>query len=188
MRKKMRKLCCIMLATMMCVTMSVPVMAASAKYNAAVAAYQKYLKSNSGNTWLADIDGNGVPELIMHNTTTHANEVHTYNTKTKKRKCLVRKDYGRGYDSPIKYSRSKHTVLVTQADTGGYTTYIYKVKGAKATRVAKAEYINGRFARFSTQYRQGYKINGKSVTKKTFNNKIKSLMKKSKTLKPTMGY
>lgn len=188
MKKKLKQLCVVMLAVMLSMGMSVPTMAASSKYNAAVKSYRGYLRHNTGNYWIADIDGNGYPELIMHNTKTYANEVHTYNPKTKKRKRLIKLGYGKAYNYPIKYSRSKHNVLMMQADTGGYHIYVWKIKGTKASKILTSEYINGKFARFGSQYRAGYKINGKRVSGKTNNKKVSSLMKKARSLQPTTGY
>ena len=42
MKTKMKKLLCVLLAAVLCLGMSVPTMAASSKYKAAVKAYRKY--------------------------------------------------------------------------------------------------------------------------------------------------
>lgn len=69
MGKKIKRLSCILLAIVMCMGMTVPAMAASSKYNAAVASYKRYMRGKCGSYLIVDIDGNGVPELLFHNTT-----------------------------------------------------------------------------------------------------------------------
>ena len=66
-KKKAKQLCCILLAAMLCMGMTVPVMAASSKYNAAVSSYKKYMRGKRGSYKVVDVDGNGIPELLMHN-------------------------------------------------------------------------------------------------------------------------
>jgi len=63
MRKKMKKISCIILAIFLCFTTTVPTMAASSVYNAAVASYMNYMKGKSGYYKIIDVDGNGIPEL-----------------------------------------------------------------------------------------------------------------------------
>ena len=48
MGKKIKRLCCVLLAVVMCMGMTVPAMAASSKYNAAVASYKRYMRGKSG--------------------------------------------------------------------------------------------------------------------------------------------
>ena len=59
-KKKAKQLCCILLAAMLCIGMTVPVMAASSKYNAAVSSYKKYMRGKRGSYKIVDVDGNGI--------------------------------------------------------------------------------------------------------------------------------
>lgn len=156
--------------------MTVPTMAASAKYNAAVASYRSYVRGKRGNYKIVDIDGNGIPELIMHNCSWGLNEVRTYNPKTRKNIRLGSIGYGKGYNMVMKYSRKCHTVMLSNYNTGGAMYYIYKIKGTKSTRVVKAEAFNGKFD-------SGYKINGRKVSHSTYNRMINKYMKNSKTVR-----
>ena len=179
-KKKAKQLCCILLAAILCIGMTVPVMAASSKYNAAVSSYKKYMRGKRGSYKIVDVDGNGIPELLMHNSSAGINEVRTYNPKTRKNVRVGSIGYGKGYNLPIKYSRSCHTVMVCNANTGGSEYYIYKIKGTKATRVVRAERFNGKF-------KSGYAINGRKVGYSTYNRTINRYMKNAKTVRSS-GY
>ena len=74
-KKKAKQLCCILLAAILCMGMTVSVMAASSKYNAAVSSYKKYMRGKRGSYKIVDVDGNGIPELLMHNSSAGINEV-----------------------------------------------------------------------------------------------------------------
>ena len=67
MRKKMKQICCILLSLIMCLGMSIPTMAASSKYKAAVASYRQLIWQSGGDYKIIDFDGNGVPELVVYN-------------------------------------------------------------------------------------------------------------------------
>ena len=116
----------------------------------------------------------------MHNSSAGINEVRTYNPKTRKNVRVGSIGYGKGYNLPIKYSRSCHTVMVCNANTGGSEYYIYKIKGTKATRVVRAERFNGKF-------KSGYAINGRKVGYSTYNRTINRYMKNAKTVRSS-GY
>lgn len=177
MRKRMKQVCCILLAVMLCISMSVPTMAASAKYNAAVASYRQLINQSSGRYKVIDLDGNGVPELIVYNSSRWANQVYTYNTSTGKKKCLKTVPVGKSYNARAQYSKSKHQVAFYTSNTGGNTIYIYTVKGLKVTKSLEAEYLNGRYGRFDSAYRMGYKINGKRVSLSIYNKKVTAALK-----------
>ena len=179
-KKKAKQLCCILLTVILCMGMTVPVMAASSKYNAAVSSYKKYMRGKRGSYKIVDVDGNGIPELLMHNSSAGINEVRTYNPKTRKNVRVGSIGYGKGYNLPIKYTRSCHTVMVCNANTGGSEYYIYKIKGTKATRVVRAERFNGKF-------KSGYAINGRKVSYSTYNKTINRYMKNAKTVRSS-GY
>ena len=151
MKKKVKQLCCILLAVILCMGMTVPAMAASSRY------YN---------------DGNGIPELLMHNSSAGINEIRTYNPKTRKNVRAASVGYGKGYNFPIKYSRTCHTVMLCNANTGGTEYCIYRVRGTKATRIVKAERFNGRF-------QKGYKVNGKRVSGSTYSRSVKKYMQKA---------
>ena len=173
MKKKVKQLCCILLAVILCMGMTVPAMAASSRYyNAAVSSYKKYVKGKRGSYKIVDIDGNGIPELLMHNSSAGINEIRTYNPKTRKNVRAASVGYGKGYNFPIKYSRTCHTVMLCNANTGGTEYCIYRVRGTKATRIVKAERFNGRF-------QKGYKVNGKRVSGSTYSRSVKKYMHKA---------
>ena len=83
MLKKVKRVCCVLLAVVLCMGMTVPTMAASSKYKAAVASYKRYMRGKSGSYLITDIDGNGIPELIFHESY-YRNELRTYNPKPEK--------------------------------------------------------------------------------------------------------
>ena len=189
MKTKMKKLLCVLLAAVLCLGMSVPTMAASSKYKAAVKAYRKYESRYRGNGKIVDLDKNGIPELLYHNQTKGRNEIYTYNAKTKKMKLLVKVSYGGKAGSyPIKYSVKKHTVLMMQADTGGSNIYVYRIKGLKKTKLLKATYENGKFARFDPTSSRSFSLNGKKVSEAKYNQKLNSYMKYMKDLKIIYQY
>lgn len=88
-KKKAKQLCCILLTAILCIGMTLPVMAASSKYNAAVSSYKKYMKGKRGSYKIVDVDGNGIPELLMHNSSAGINEFGYLQSKNKK-KCKGR--------------------------------------------------------------------------------------------------
>ena len=56
MKKKVKQLCCILLAVILCMGMTVPAMAASSRYyNAAVSSYKKYVKGKRGSYKIVDM-------------------------------------------------------------------------------------------------------------------------------------
>lgn len=177
MRKKMKQICCILLSLIMCFGMSTPTMAASSKYKAAVASYRQLIGQSGGDYKIVDLDGNGVPELVVYNSSKWANEVYTYNVNTGKKKCLKSVGVGKGYNMRAQYFKKKHQVALPTANTGGNSLYIYKIKGQSATKSLEAEYLNGRYGRFDPAYRQGYKINGKRVSYATYKKKVSSALK-----------
>ena len=177
MRKRMKQLSCILLAMMLCISMSVPTMAASAKYNRAVASYRQLINQSGGEYKVIDLDGNGIPELVVYNKSKWANEVYTYNASTGKKKCLKSIGVGKSYSARAQYSKSKHQVAFFTANTGGSTEYGYTIKGQKGTKSLEAEYLNGRFGRFDPAYRAGYKINGTRVSYATYQKKLSSALK-----------
>ena len=171
MKKKLRKLFCVVLAVMLCMGTAAPVMAASGDQAIAIAKYKAYLKKNKGWYSMIDIDGNGIPELIIHNRTKMRNELYTYSPRAKRTVCLKYMEWGKDWMKP-KYSRTLHTVLFPISDTGGYKWYAYRVGGTKAKLVLRTEYINGRHARLGSKYKKGYKVNGKRVSKATYSAKM----------------
>ncbi len=170
MKKIIRQWFSIILVVLVCVMAATPTMAASSKYKAAVSNYRRYIRTESGRYMIVDIDGNGIPELLAH--TSWRNEIYTYNPKTRKRVCIGTIAYGKGYNMPIKYSKKCHTVMISNANTGGSISDIYKINGVKSKRVVRAESFNGRFE-------NGCKINGKKVSSSVYDKMIRKYMKKS---------
>ncbi len=176
MKKRMKKWFCIVLTIITCMTMYTPVMAASAKYNAAVSSYRRYMANLWGSNKsykIVDIDGNGIPELIAHTWT--ENSICTYNPRTKRTVCVASIGCGKGYYLPILYSKKTHTVMICSASTGGNTKEIYKISGTRAKLVLRAEAFNGKFE-------SGYKVNGRKVSRYTYNKRINKYMKRAVTL------
>lgn len=169
MKKIIRKWFSIILIVSLCMTTTTPAMAASSKYNEAVSNYRRYMRMQNGRYKIVDIDGNGIPELLVH---TWRNEIYTYNSKTGKRVRLGAIAYGKGYNLPITYSKKCHTVMLNSANTGGSIKEIYKINGLKSKRLVRAEAFNGKFE-------SGYKVNGKKVNRSVYNKKISMYMKKA---------
>ena len=86
--------------------------------------------------------------------------------------CVGALAYGKGYNMPIVYSKTSHTVMISSANTGGSIKEIYKINGVKSRRVVKAEAFNGKFD-------NGYKVNGKKVSQYTYNKSINKYMKRA---------
>lgn len=85
MKKKVKQLCCILLAVILCMGMTVPAMAASSRYyNAAVSSYKKYVKGKRGSYKIVDIDGKWNSGTAYANSSAGINEIRTYNPKTRK--------------------------------------------------------------------------------------------------------
>lgn len=118
----------------------------------------------------------------MYNKSNWANEVYTYSTSTGRKKCLKSVGVGKGYNMRAQYSKKKHQVALPNANTGGNVLYIYTVKGQKVTKSLEAEYLNGRYGRFDSAYRQGYKINGTRVSLATYNRKVSNALKGFKSI------
>lgn len=168
MKKIMRKYFSITLVVLLCILNATSAMAASSRYSRAVASYQRYMRMQNGRYRIVDIDGNGIPELLAH---TWRNEVYTYNPKTGKMVCVGAIAYGKGYNMPIVYSKTSHTVMISSYNTGGSVREIYKINGVKFRRLVEAEAFNGKFD-------NGYKVNGKRVSQYTYNKSISRYMKK----------
>lgn len=174
MKRKFKQLLCVMLAVMLCMSAAAPVMAANRNQAIAIAKYKSYLKKNKGRYSMVDIDRNGIPELVLHNTTKMRNELFTYSPKLKRTVCLKCQYWVKNKAMP-KYSVSSHTVVFPASDTGGHSYFAYRVSGTKAKLVLRTEYINGRFVRFGSQYRKGYKVNGKRVSRAVYSAKLASV-------------
>ena len=175
MKKKLRKLLCILLTAVLCLGIAVPASATSSKYSAATNAYYSYMRGKSGYYKIVDIDKNGVPELLINDRSKTANEIYTYNTKTRRIVRLGSIMYGKGYRMPIYYSRTSHTAMICNANTGGQTYYLYKINGTRATRLVNGEVYNGKF-------QSGYSINGRKVSRTTFRKTIRKYMKNAVTV------
>ena len=171
MGKKIKRLSCVLLAIVMCMGMTVPAMAASSKYNAAVASYKRYMRGKCGSYLIVDIDGNGVPELLFHNTTGWYNEIRSYNTRAKKSVRLKSSGFGKGYNMPMKYSKRCHTVILPSASTGGGREVIYRVRGTKASKICTVETRNNKFGK------SGYYISGKKVSTSAYNKTYNKYMR-----------
>lgn len=174
MRKKMKKISCIILAIFLCFTTTVPTMAASSVYNAAVASYMNYMKGKSGYYKIIDVDGNGIPELLMNNRTQGYcyNEIRTYNPRTRRNRNVAVIGYGKGYNMSFRVSKTCHTVMLPNGNTGGMSYTIFKISGTSARKIVQAEKFNGKFEK-------GYAINGKKVSKSKYDNTIAKYMKNS---------
>lgn len=129
MKKGMKKLGCIILSVFMCFTTTVPTMAASSAYRAAVSSYMNYMRGKTGYYKIIDVDGNGIPELIANNRTRgyNYNEIQTYNPQTKRNIRVAKIGYGKGQNMPFKVSRTCHTVMLPNGNTGGMLYSIYKI-------------------------------------------------------------
>ncbi|MGM9617300.1 S-layer homology domain-containing protein [Butyricicoccus sp.] len=117
-----------------------------------------------------DIDNDGIPELILHDTQQYfCNMVYTYNPSTGKMLLLGEQvSYGKGYGMTIYYNTSTHQVCLPSADTGGASYYVYTINGIKTPAVSYFRMNNGKFE-------QGCTIDGKQVSESVFNAKLKAI-------------
>lgn len=178
--KNFKKILCVVLAMVLCLSCTTPAMAASAKYTKATKAYNSWLKQTK--KWpntpryydIVDIDGNGIPELLV--STMVESIVYTYNTKTSKMVKLIRMDKGKLMGTGVTYNTKKKMFSLVIADTGGSRTRYYKLNGTKITKTAAYEYRNAR------HYPGGpyYLINGKKYSESTYNKKYESARKNFK--------
>ncbi len=176
MKKIWKKVLCLCLVFALCFGIRVPSMAASKKYTAASNSYKAYVKKNKGKYdktkyKIVDIDKNGIPELVIHNGKREQNEVYTYNYSKRKMVLLKRKDYLRLYNGGVGYSTSKKSFVLSAAGFRVWYYDFYKVSGTTVKKVASftEEYDrNGRYY---------YCLNGKKVSKKTYQAKWKSVYK-----------
>lgn len=177
MKKKLRTLCCILLALVLTFGISAPASAAaSARYQAAVKAYHAFLARRSGPHAIADIDGNGIPELMLFYN--YTNYVYTYNYSARKMVGLSALQAGKGYNLRVKYNTKSHRYALSTANTGGSCTYIFQLKGQKAVRVHKFQYYNTK----SYNPFCGGLINGKRVRTSTYNILLNRMLQGYKTL------
>lgn len=177
MKKKLRALCCILLALVLTFGISAPASAAaSARYQAAVKAYHAFLARRSGPHAIADIDGNGIPELMLFYN--YTNYVYTYNYSARKMVGLSALPVGKGYNLRVKYNTKSHRYALSTANTGGSCTYIFQLKGQKAVRVHKFQYYNAK----SYNPFCGGLINGKRVRTSTYNILLNRMLQGYKTL------
>lgn len=174
MKKIMKKISCVVLAAFMCFTMTVPTMAASSVYREAVASYMSYMRDKTGYYKIIDVDGNGIPELLMNNRTRgyNYNEIRTYNPRTKRNMNVAVVGYGKGIAMPFEVSKTCHTVMLPNANTGGLSYTIFKISGTSARKIVRADRYNGKF-------QTGYALNEKKVSKSKYNKTIAKYMKNS---------
>lgn len=64
--------------------------------------------------------------------------------------------YGKGYNMSFRVSKTCHTVMLPNGNTGGMSYTIFKISGTSARKIVQAEKFNGKFEK-------GYAINGKKV-------------------------
>ncbi|MDY3249827.1 MAG: hypothetical protein SOX32_05700 [Candidatus Choladocola sp.] len=172
-----------------------PVQAASAKWKKACQAYKTYLAKNESrfvantNTqyrnnesyrktscfMISDLDGNGVPELItLHCWGFRDSSVYVFSYKNGK-VTRVKNTKGKyvdisecswangGYSTWICNRRHIH---VKWSGFSGYHEYVYRMSGGKLKLYMERDVDN-----FIKKYR--YTVNGKKVSKSSFNKQIK---------------
>ncbi len=182
--KKSKRIVCVLLSFVLCLSMTSPAMAATAKYTKASNAYKARIKKLENNPMtpttydIVDIDGNGVPEFLVSGP--WDNYVYTYNVSKNKIVLLKKLSLGKAYGNGVTYSKTKKMFTVFTANTGGYTKIFYKVNGSKATKYATYEYINNRH---SSTGKAQYLIKGKKYSKSSYTKKLKNLEKKFKNLR-----
>lgn len=170
-----KRLGCLALTAMLLCSATIPSFAANNKAAAARASYRAYIRQVSDGELaykIVDVDGNGIPELIIHGSGFLENEVYTYRYSDRKRIKLKGVKYGKGYAMKLKYNTKKHQVEIPRGDTGGYIIRFYKVKGTKLSQIKKFEYRN------SKHYKKyGFFVDGKKVSEKSFNKKYNAATK-----------
>lgn len=117
---------------------------------------------------MADINGDQVPEFLFTQMIGGKSYLYTYNASANKVKKL--KVAALGKSAPLMYySTRKHQVCFVQADTGGYSYTVWHYKGKKLKKKYKIKYFNGKFKK------RGYTYNGKSISLKKGQKKIRKI-------------
>lgn len=179
-----------MLTLILCISCSVPAMAATAKYKQASKAYQTWLRKNTRSGALSydiiDLDGNGIPELLVSghesNYTACTSYIFTFDIKKNKMVKLKSCVLGKAHGNQVYYNTKSQMFTLSTANTGGSTLWFYKWNGKKITKVATYDYSNSKFTNSRTPE---YKINGKKYSQSTFSSKLNNALRGFKKLRRT---
>lgn len=134
-----------------------------ANYRAALAEYFNFLQQNLVTTGtqvaaLADIDANGIPELLIGPSANLDKALYTYSPNSGRMIEVMDMTGGKGYAMPIYYDASTHQVVYTQADTGGGSYNFYYISGSKMSLQTTYRRNNGKFNDFG---QEEFFINGR---------------------------
>lgn len=174
-----KKIGLMLLVVVFICSVAMPAMAATSTATAAKKAYKTFLgKRTVSASKVIDIDGNGIPELLMAGNSGGGwyYALCTYNKSTKKVVVLKKVGAGKNYPACFMYNTSKKQVYFNQESTGGANEVIVKVSGTKVTTSATFK-----STRNYPKFTYTYKVNGKKVSEKTWTSKRKTALKGFKT-------
>ena len=138
----------------------------------AVSKYHQFLKGKSGYYAIVDINGDNVKDLLWKDTKeedymgSRYYKIYTY--RYGKLKCIKKFMYAKGGN--MYYNTKTHKVIMERCYFTGKGTYVYKIKKTSTKLVKHLEYSN----LFNENHvrEECYKINGKKVSKSTFNKSL----------------
>ena len=159
----------------------------SEKYIKAETTYKNWLNKQSHSAWInryeiADIDGNGIPELMVTGYAFDAaSTVYTYDTRTSKMKKLVSAYLGRSSNG-LFYNPAKKMFYLVSSTTADIIYTVYKYSDGKLTKIDKYSW---HVDKMSVKWKTTYKISGKKYTRAKWNSKWKKASKGYRQLKNT---
>ena len=145
--------------------------------DSATTRYKKYLRGKYCNYKIVDVDGNGVKELICSDS--DLQYVFTYDKYSGGMIRLLEKGIGKGTAMP-QYNRKKHQIWITSVAVHGESEdIVYRLSGRKLTKVTSFSFENCRDWSKPKKYVwvKTYYVNGRQVSKKTYNRKYKAAHK-----------
>lgn len=140
---------------------------------------QKYPDGYNGYYKIADIDKNGIPELLCHADNKYI--LCTYNDKTKKVIVLKNISAAKDNDSFFRYNISKKQVYFSVVTTKTSEDIFVKVNGKKAP-IAKRFEIKWNGGAAGTNIYTHY-VNGKKVSENVYKKKLDKALKGFKTVR-----
>lgn len=179
MKKTLKRMLCLMMVLVMCLSIQIPTSAATAKWTAAQKTYEKYMSLKRGSYSIRDLDGNGMPELIFTLTDTNASYVYTYNYSTRKMVRIIAMNLGTGSNRSHRaaFSASKHMVCLYNSSYGYEQYRFYQISGTRAT--LKYKYETKMTKRFGYGA-DGYFLNGRKYTKAAVERSLNNLLRSFK--------
>lgn len=149
------------------------------QYNAALNAYDSFLQklenedNSSNRTACADVNGDDIPDLIVHNSTTGEKTFYSYSQSSDAMITLLTAGSGKGYSLPVYYNVTQSRVICTSASTGGSIYTVFRLSGTQSNSVKEFEYKNGKFTTSATAE---YYIDNELVSEEIYNSEWENLL------------